>query len=244
MNDIDLLEHGGGNFSLVHHGIRVLLPDPRSMDFQSVLMALGLRYVAGTPDDIPAWQVDHVFRRWAAAWDLPEFNSARRLAYLVDHYRSALVYDLRTHVNGADLGELWRERRWQTLLDIIDHLPGHSWYSAAVAEDKEHARLMAEAIAARKNEDGEEEEKPKGPRINTWTPELAMLTSLTDAVRRVEWAVFASQAGQKAGEAPKPLPRPQTALELEIKLAEHRLREARHKSLVARMLPHKAQSED
>lgn len=235
VNPIDFLEHGGGHFMLRRGGVLIPMPDPREKHYQWVLTALGLRFVPGTPDDVPPWLVDRIFERWAAAWDLPDFQVARRLAYLVDHYRPAISNDLTIYAH-HDLGDLWRARRWTLLADLIDRLPAHSHYASAVSMDEEHARMLAEQLASR----DEEEKGDRGPALTTWTPEVGVLTSVLDAVRRVEHAVYAAQHGKKAGEPPKPLPRPVTPLEAALKRAQHERRKAKHEALVARVLPQKA----
>lgn len=241
MNDIDFLEHGGGHFHLRHDGELWPLVDPRTMHYQAVLLAIRLGHVPDTPGDLPEWKRDLVFRRWCAAWDLPdEFRDAQRLAYLVDHYRSAIAFDLRTFAS-SDLGDLWRARRWIHLLDLLDHLPGHSWYAASVTMDEEHAKMMAESIAARQAQG--DDPKSSGPALTTWTAEVAMLTNVLDAVRGVQHAVIAvNQPKGKAPEAPKPAPRPVTPLERAIREVEFSRKKAKHESLVARVLPHKAKS--
>lgn len=239
MKSIDLLEHGGGYFHLRHKGELIALPDPRERHYQWVLTVIGMGHVPGTPGDMREDQRAVVFERWCAAWGLPsDFESARRLAYLVDHYRSAIAYDLQVHA-GADLGDLWRARRWMHLLDLLDHLPTHSWYSASVSMDEEHAHMMAESMAARR--EAGEESKERGPSLTSWTPEVAALTSVLDAVRQVQHAIVAvnSPAG-KAPEAPRPSPRPVTPLEKAIEAAEYRRRKAAHQALVARVLPDRA----
>jgi len=236
MNDIDFLEHGGPGFALLHRGQVINLPDPRQMHFQEVLIALYLGRVPETPGDVEYWKHELVFDRWRASWDLPEFNRARRLSYLVDHYRGALANDLLIHA-GLDLGEEWRARRWVRLLDVLDHLPSHSHFNAALANDVEYAEMLAKAAAERG------ETKPKdngdGPPLTTWTPEVAVLTQVLDAVNRVAWTTIAAQVGKKAGDAPKPAARPQTALEKAFRKAEYARRQAAHEALVARVLPKK-----
>lgn len=235
MSDIDFLEHGGGHAMVRHEGALVPLPDPRTQHYQWVLMALHLGHVPGTPN-VAEWKRALVFERWCAAWDLPEFSSARRLAYLIDKYRSPIASDLQTHA-GVDLGELWRARRWTHLLDLIDHLPAHSWYSATVSMDEEHAKMMAESIMAQRaaNPDSNVLET-KGPSLIGWTLEVAALTNVLDAVRGVQHAVIAVQAGNKAPEPPKPAPRPVTPLERVLKRMEHERRKAKHDALAARVL--------
>ena len=234
MKDIDSLEHGGGDFKIRFDGYLMDMPDPREMHYQQVLVSLAVGHVRWTPGNIPEHKRAAVFERWCAAWDLPSFNDARRLAYLVDHYRGALVWDLRV-LAGLDLGEEWRARRWRTLIDTIDRLPGHSHYSAAMANDEEYAQIVADAHAARKR-DGNEPKDP-GPALTTWSPEVAALTQVLDAVNQVRYAVVAVQAGKKAGEPPKPARRPQTALEKAMRRAEYDRRKSAHESLVARVLP-------
>lgn len=238
MDDIDILEHGGGGFAFTYEGERIRMPDPREKHYQWVLMALHLRYVPGTPGDIPFFKHEALFDRWCAAWDLPSFNRARRLAYLVDHYRPDLVHDLLVHA-GLDLGEEWRARRWTRLIDVIDRLPGNSHFSAAVANDEEHATMVAKA-AAERGETRPGAGEGDGPSLTTWSPEVAVMTKVLDAVNAVRYAVVAVQVGKKAGDPPKPARRPTTALEKAMRLAEFDRRKSVHESLVARVLPHKA----
>lgn len=240
MKSIDSLEHGGAGPSVAtirHLGYEIPLDDPREQHYQWVLAALALRVLPSLPHDIPQWKYDLAFDRWAAAWDLPAFNDARRLAYLVDHYRGPLTHDLLVHA-GLDLGEEWRARRWSRLLAVIDRLPGHSHYSAAVSNDKEHAELVAQAIEERKAS-GEVPED-NGPALTSWTPEVAALTAVLDAVNQVRYAVVAVQHGKKAGEPPKASKRPITALEKASRVAEHKRRQRSHETLVGRLLPRKA----
>lgn len=237
MSDIDFLENDGRRFVAVCSGEDYFaLPDPREMDFQGVLALLEMEHVIGTPRDIPEWQRARVFELWRASWDLPTFAHARRLAYLVDHYRGAITYDLAVYTH-QDLATLWRERRWSHLLDIIDRLPGYSQYGGTVAMDEEHARMVAEALA---NQD--ERSENTGPSIIGWTPEVSLLAQVVDAVRGVQHAVVAVNAAKgKTPEAPKPIPRPTTALERALKRSEMARRQRRHDALVARVLPHKAE---
>lgn len=237
MGNLDILEAAtGGPFRFRHEGEIHTLPDPSDLSFMLVLGILDTQSIPGVPP-MPQWKHRLLAERWAAHYDLPDFQSAQRLAYLVDHYRSALVYDLQFFV-GVDLGDLWRSRRWRTLLDHIDHLPGHSWYSAAVSTDEDHAAMIAESLAAREQEG---EVTPKGPALHTWTPEVAAITRLTDAVKEVSYVVAAvnySGSGPRP-QPPKPEPRPHTPLESAIARADFNRRKASHEKLVKRLLPHK-----
>lgn len=238
---IDFLEHGGGHAMVRHHGELISLPDPRTQHYQWVLTALALCHVPGTPGDVPEWKRALVFKRWCAAWDLPaDFQSARRLTYLLDKYRSPIANDLRVHAH-VDLGELWRARRWVHLLDLIDHLPAHSWYAATVSMDEEHATMMAESLLAQREREDPDSNmlESQGPSLIGWTPEMAMLTNVFDAVRSVQHAVIAVQAGDKAPPPPKPAPRPVTPLERVMKRMEYDRKKAKHEALAARVLRRK-----
>lgn len=239
MDNIDLIEAASGGPFVVRctppgYPPRLhVMPSPVDMSFQRVLARLQAEHLPETPR-CPEWQRELVFRRWAAHYDLPEFQSAQRLAYLLDRYRSALVYDV-AHFANDDIGHLWRARRWRTALDIIDHLPGHSWYSTAVSGDEEHAAMIAESLAARQ---AEGEQTTSGPSLNTWTPEVAAITQLDDSVRQLIYVTTVA-AGDKTAKPPAPLPRPHTPLESAMKRADFAARKAKHQSIVERVLPHK-----
>lgn len=242
MQNIDLIEHGSPGLTVRHQGELLDLPDPRELNYQAVLAILQSGHVPVAAGDLPLWKDTLIFERWSAAYDLPDFTSAQRLAYLVDHYRSAIVYDLRVFAS-VDLGELWRARRWRTLLDLIDHLPGHGWYAASVSMDPEHARMMAESMAARRDAGEADAAEDSGPPLVHWTPEYAKLTDILDAIRHLDHTTAAVQVGKAAGPPPEPSPRPITPIQRELKAAEYRRRKQNHETLVARLLPHKRASQ-
>lgn len=80
---------------------------------------------------------------------------------------------------------------------------------------------------------------PKGeyrPPMSTWSPEVAMLADLIDAVNGVRGVLIA--ANRKQGTPPpdiKPYPRPGTMLEK----VRREQRQRRHEELVARVLPNR-----
>lgn len=244
MKNIEFLENGGGGFSIryLRRGevVETPLVDPRNLHYQEVLIVLQERHVPMPMDmdkgTLPIWLPNEIFEHWRAAWDLPMINDAKRLCYLVDNYRAAAAADLMTYAH-LDLGELWRARRWTLLLDILDRLPSHGWFNATVAMDEDHAKLMADAIAQRGAATDAAEDKAAGPPLTSWTPEVAAITTLTDAVNSLRHAVIAVQVGDKAGQPPKPMPRPQTPFQLAMKRQEHQRRAAKHADLVARLLP-------
>jgi len=236
MKNIDALEAArGGPFVYRHSGQAVTGPDPAAMHYQVVLLALHDEVMPGTPQDLPYWKVRALFDQWQAHYDLPEFENGRRLAYVADHFIDTLTHDLRAHLN-VDLGEMWRSRRWNTLLAFIDRLPRWSLYYEAVANDPEHAKMVADALA----QSGERDDSAvsSGPPLSNWTPEVEVLTRLIDAVKALHYIIPASQ-GSKSAKMPPPEERPQTLLERARKSGEYKRRKAKHDALAARMLPHK-----
>lgn len=237
MNDLDAIEQVGRQLVVRHGDSELALRRAVDLGFMHVLECIRLEHAPDTPGAIPEHQRAAVYRQWAAANDLPSFKDAQRLAYLLDRYRTALTYDLR-HYAQVDLVEFWQARRWRTLIDIIDRLPGHSWYSTAVYGDEEHAKMLADSLAARKAEEGDDEKK--GPGLQTWTPEVAAITALHDTMRNVLYVLEATN-GAKV-QPPRALPRPYSPLEAALKRSEMARRQASHDSLVARLLPHKSRS--
>jgi hypothetical protein len=237
LQPLDQLEAArGGPFHYCHNGIVHTAPDPREMLVGHVLMVLQ-SCLPDTPP-MPLYKLSALSERWAAHYDLPDGAQAQRLAYVVNRYRDDLEYDLRVHAH-MDLGEQWRARRWRTLLATIDRLPQHTLYSEAVSQDPEHAKLLAKALAERDGEDGPSD---KNPPLRTWTPEVRLLTDIFDAIRQLQHTIVAVQVPKgKAGNPPEPSPRPKTILAEETRKAEYQRRLGVHKSLVARLLPHKSQ---
>lgn len=224
-----------GPMTFLFEGAVFELPDPAEMDFDIVLTILHNEILAPDYDGLNWRQVVALTGRWVAHFDLPPFLDAQRLAYVVDRYSDDLAYDLRVHAH-MDLAEMWRTRRWRTLLTTIDRLPSHSLYAEAVSMDQEHADMLAASMMGREQTDSSE---AVGPALRTWTPELKAIVDMTDAVRRVEWAVIAAAAGKKAPEPPAPLPRPTSLMAQAMKKAETKRRLAAHKDLTQRLLPHK-----
>src|SRR5690606_21133774 len=173
----------GGAFVVKVRGEAIELTPPTEMPFQQVLGILQTEHHTDTPD-CSERQRAMIFEAWAARYDLPPFTDAQRLAYLADHYTEALTSDFQRFLQ-LDFGACWRGRRWRTMLAYIDRLPGHSWYSAAVSADEEHAEMLAQALEEREAaRNGDEEEIADRHTWATWTPEGAALTTLTDAVDR------------------------------------------------------------
>jgi hypothetical protein len=118
-----------------------------------------------------------------------------RLVALLERYGEAIQADLAWR--GWDLALLWRQRRWQLLLTLVDHLPGTSHTLSAMADDDELAARLPET-------------KPGPPPLESWTPEVDKLTLIADRLGELITAVHNTVAKRRA-KPPRPLPRPQTA---------------------------------
>jgi hypothetical protein len=214
----------------------VVLPDPRLMGYQEVLAILRDRIFDGLHDKkISIYSIETIHNLWRAAYDLPEINAAIRLTYVVDHYEEALEYDLRNHL-GVDLEELWLHRRWGRLLGYIDRLPSHTWYAQAVSEDPEHVALLAKQLA--EAEFSGESKAEASPALSTWSPEVAKLTDIHDALKELAHLTASIHAERKVPE-PVFAPRPQSDLKRQVDKMKFEHRKAKHEKLVARMLPNR-----
>lgn len=230
---IDALE-AKGPFVFAYRGLTTALASPSDMSIHLIAAALYLEHVPGTPN-MPRWRERAVVRAWAAHHDLPTLQHLQRLCYVVERYHDAIEYDLRAEL-GVDLDALWRARRFRRILNYVDHLPRHTWYSEAVSLDEEHAEMLAKALAAQ----GDDGSKRQAPPMHTWTPEVDMLAKVVDAVRSVNHTLAAvnSEKG-KAPKPPEPEARPKTALDGIRQAAYHAQRQAKHNALTMRLLPHK-----
>lgn len=99
------------------------------------------------------------------------------------------------------------ERPWPQFLRLIDRLPPHSHYKAALAMDDEYAREVVRFI----DPDKEPALTPQG-----LTREVLALMDLTDAVISLRYVVMAQNAKRKPP-TPKPMRRPFTAIQRYLK---------------------------
>lgn len=127
---------------------------------------------------------------------------------------------------GIDARDLWRRRDWVNLLNLIDHLPSHSFYKEAQALDPDVAAAYLDEVGEQAGEEDANYE-----RFSEFTPEVRQLVALRDGVEQLTRAVIAS-AGVKPGPF-KAAQRPEGAL---AKVKEAR-RRARHRWLSQRLIP-------
>ncbi len=126
-----------------------------------------------------------------------------------------------------DLATEWRSRRWRRLLNLIDQLPRTSRYAEAMAQDD---RLAEQLIRSRAQE-------PPGKtrrRMSDWSVQVELLTAILNRLGELTQAVavLGGAKPKKVSSAPVPL----TAFDR----ARERERARKHRSVVARVLPNKA----
>jgi hypothetical protein len=96
---------------------------------------------------------------------------------------------------------MWRDREWRKMLNLIDHLPGHSFFNEARANDPDIAKMLAEMPTPAHSE-----------RLSNWTPEIAMLAVIADRLGSLIVVESMIGSGGKSKPDIKPLERPQTLL--------------------------------
>ena len=239
MGVLDLEAAKGGPFVFQHGGASHVLPSPTEMSLEDIVRGLRSQGRSFIQIPMPLWKVQKLTEAWAKHYDLGTPNDVDRLLYLLERYERHIEFDLRAHAGGANLRELWQSRQWRLLFNLIDHLPRHSYYSDAVSNDEEHAKMLAKAQAARAA--GGEDSKPYSPPMTQFTPEVAAIADAIDAINGVRHAIIMANSDPKKSppKAPDPYPRPVTALMGATQRAKFELRKKKHESLVARLLPHK-----
>lgn len=128
-----------------------------------------------------------------------------RAVELVEHHGADIEFDL-AGLLGVDLHEFARgDRPWSQFVRLVDRLPAHSRYGAAVREDEDLASQLLELPE-------EIQSTPFTPSFVGWTPERELLTALTEAVHALHAVTVAAHSDGRVRRVP-PLPRPVTAVE-------------------------------
>lgn len=132
------------------------------------------------------------------------------------------------------MGTLWRSRQWRELLNLIDHLPFHSHFKTAQLNDPEYVATLEET---RKKMESEGKKTPKGNLIHEATPEVREIRRLIARIDRLTNVVLGAVGSRpiKAEVERYIMADPGGETELER-------RKAVHASIVARMLPGRAET--
>lgn len=177
------------------------------------------------------WQIEVVQRAWAAHNGLPDAAQARRLLYMVQKFGDGIEYDLRNHLQGVDLGTLWRGRRWRELLNLLDQLPQDTHMNRLLTTDEDYM----EAVLGDAEPTEDEATGPKPPSMAHWSQTNAMLAQLIDAVNRLT----ATNQGIAGAKNPKfePFPRPENAAQKIMARRAREVAQRRHQQMVDILLP-------
>lgn len=129
----------------------------------------------------------------------------RRLFSYLARYKDELRADLREQY-GVDLAALFHERRWVTLLGLIDSLRRPNRFWSARLNDPE----FAEMVLRHEDENGDSGEW--APPLEEYDLLAQLISHLIDVTGTIP-ATIAAVVGGKSTK-PKPFPRPRTAIDL------------------------------
>ncbi|MEU4218123.1 hypothetical protein [Actinoplanes sp. NPDC026623] len=214
-------------------GRPVRLRDPRTVSWRAVAAGTGDRrhflQLLVYPDSralvaaLPDYRMRHLVRTYRTHYGLCATPADdQRLAGLLARYGQAIERDLLPQ--GLDLHELWQQRRWRRLLNVIDALPRNSHFVEALSDDEQLAEHLLDRPPAGAGR--------LAASMSQFSPELEMATHTYDRLGELIQAVTAA-AGGKPPKIPA-YPRPRTAAD---RIRKRRAR-AQHRNLVARLLPH------
>lgn len=144
---------------------------------------------------------------------------------MLNRYAEAIEADFAHIYPNTDPIQLWQERRWRKLLNLIDRLPLNSCFMDEMANDEELAKSQPEP-------DGDG--KPPPPRLRDWSPEVNAIALLADRVITLIQATIAAQGGK-----PPTLPymdRPVTAAERIARKREQEKLMKNHEKFKSRLL--------
>jgi hypothetical protein len=104
---------------------------------------------------------------------------------------------------------------------MLEQLPSHGRYKAAILDDEELAERIAEQPAS------------SSFGMHEWTPERALLTVMVDWLQAIYSITVAANSKNGKGPPVKPLPRPVTAVDR----LEQRRRLEMGRAIMAQMFP-------
>ncbi|WP_073946526.1 hypothetical protein [Streptomyces kebangsaanensis] len=229
--DLDAIEREGdpdaGPFTVTVAGARYTLADPVGLPWRAIAhLGSDIEHDVHTlfgdqaeqfrRHPMPVWKLNRLVDAWKEHYAL---GGSVRLVALLERYGQAIEADLADRQ--VDLAQLWSERRWRRLLNLVDQLPTDSRTLVAMAEDEELTAALPEP----------EPGPPPPPPLRTWTPEVEKLTLIADRLGELITAVHNTVA-KRPGRSPRPLPRPETARD-RIKRQRRRAKYERLKAQLA-----------
>lgn len=181
--------------------------------------------------DVPAGYthavVEELRVRYCQSQGLPhEPGAIDELVSILNEYGEQLEIDIQRH-DRLSVVELWQTRQWRRLRNHIDRLPPDTYYRQAILNDPE----LVEKMLAREKD----EPKQNGIPVSQYTTMVSLQRDTITALKSLRATLIA--VNSPGGKMPQvePYPGPITAVEQ----ANHRMRQQKHESLVARVLPDK-----
>lgn len=195
-----------------------------------------IRAVAGSRP-MPRRDIAKVRSFWVLQQGLLSGDDLGRLQWVASTFRKELEIDLLQRL-GLRLGDLWRERQWRLLLNLIDHLPRTTWTQSAMINHPEYAEHVSKHVAKRNLERDPDEFTPDS--LVDFTPEAALLMGVIDAVNALRHTLMVvnTPAGKQVPQIP-PYPRPRTLVDTMVAKQERMMRWSAHERLTERLLPHR-----
>jgi hypothetical protein len=120
----------------------------------------------------------------------------------------------------VDLATYWKERRWATLIGLIDELPSNSLTHEAMANDEE----LASEFLKNRNKFEQATSGSNKPRISEFGPTESMLAILIDSVSSLQATTVAVNNGKP--KKPKSYPRPESAVDRLLREQDRQLQSA------------------
>lgn len=136
---------------------------------------------------------------------------------------------------GVDLGVMYREGRYWTLLTIIDGLPANSRLNEAILKDPDQVSLLL-SRAAEKAERGEGAKSPgeDGPPLHLVSPEVEAIMDMRDSIEILIGTVAAANGGEYKPQFSK---RPKFGFEEELERIRKHARERSAAPLIDALVP-------
>lgn len=150
-------------------------------------------------------------------------------------YWAEIVYDFAHELPGIRGGarQLWKEREWAMLLDLIEMLPSTSRTKARQANDDEYAEMVFESAKMAKPKD---QPKP-GWAPEEWTALHAMTADLISEVRLLQ-SITRSAFGAE-WKQPVPYDRLETKVADAVRRGREASRRERHEARLDILLPNR-----
>lgn len=132
---------------------------------------------------------------------------------------------------GVDLGAMYRDCRYWTLLVMIDMLPSHSHLNQAILSDPEQVQLLLDRA---RSEDPSDDSPTKGPPLHEYNPVVRAIDHLRDSVELGNAIISRANGGEYKPQFSEP---PTFGYEDELRRIRAGARERGANSLISKLTP-------